>query len=735
MFSEIIDALQIKNYEETSHAQFAVREILEHHTCTLAVDGIGTISFPLTEKSIGALKKAAQPAKYGLKEKTLLDKTVRDTYEISAKQLTVQFHDEAIQSMLSTMQRKMGLSEYARLTAHLHNLLVYEPEQFFKPHQDSEKLNNMIGTLVIVLPSAHIGGDLIVHHRQDKKVLKSENIDFPELQCFAFYSDCQHEIKKVRQGYRVALTYNLVLENNNNNNGQHHYQNNKLERALKNYFKSSSDDAAPIELIYFLDHEYSEHSLRWNILKGNDHDVALAFRQAAKKLNLKAHLTLVEHHESWATDGNDDCPELQELIDDDTALSFWLDDNNQVLPYQKHYIELDDVCCTKDIKSFKPFDEEYEGYMGNYGNTVDYWYRRAAIVLWKTEDQVAMNFNLNHTIAFSDLLALTTSLGNEKVVCDIIAKAKPFLHRSTHSSEENNFSSYLKLAIYCKNKDLAYFLLAPFKITMICSNILMDFKRLEEIYGADWCIDLLKYWVSEQQKSYYSQYGLDDIESLAIEAARLNIHESIIYFLLSYQQNCFLKCDQNELKSSPDSKKQNLMRRKKRAIALLKACFAIPSSIDIIQQWTTHLLSQNELYSVLDIADIYFSCEKITSHFQPIMQTMRQHLEKHISDELAEGLRNPDDWTITIPNGCNCEYCKIMKTFVRNKNEYEKIWPLSEQYRDHITSVITRLALPIDISVVKKGSPYRLVLQKTNRLYLDAKERFEALKKYERQLK
>jgi len=32
MFTEIIDALQIKNCEETSHAQFAVHEILERHS-------------------------------------------------------------------------------------------------------------------------------------------------------------------------------------------------------------------------------------------------------------------------------------------------------------------------------------------------------------------------------------------------------------------------------------------------------------------------------------------------------------------------------------------------------------------------------------------------------------------------------------------------------------------------------------------------------------------------------
>jgi hypothetical protein len=33
----------------------------------------------------------------------------------------------------------------------------------------------------------------------------------------------------------------------------------------------------------------------------------------------------------------------------------------------------------------KPFRSEYEGWMGNYGNTVDRWYHRAAVVMWPKE--------------------------------------------------------------------------------------------------------------------------------------------------------------------------------------------------------------------------------------------------------------------------------------------------------------------------------------------------------------
>src|SRR5439155_3005042 len=41
-----------------------------------------------------------------------------------------------------------------------------------------------------------------------------------------------------------------------------------------------------------------------------------------------------------------------------------------------------EVCATTPNADLEPYKSEYEGYMGNYGNTLDRWYRRAAVVLW-----------------------------------------------------------------------------------------------------------------------------------------------------------------------------------------------------------------------------------------------------------------------------------------------------------------------------------------------------------------
>jgi hypothetical protein len=72
---------------------------------------------------------------------------------------------------LDRIRRDLGLPEGCRLKAQLHNLLVYGPGQFFATHRDSEKADDMIGTLVVSLPSKFTGGALSIEHHEKKKLV------------------------------------------------------------------------------------------------------------------------------------------------------------------------------------------------------------------------------------------------------------------------------------------------------------------------------------------------------------------------------------------------------------------------------------------------------------------------------------------------------------------------------------------------------------------------------------
>lgn len=74
-----------------------------------------------------------------------------------------------------------------------------------------------IGSLVVSLPCAHQGGQLVVHNTGagDQKLAfdwSTTNGGAPgDIKWAAFYSDCEHEVREVTSGHRVTLTYNLYL--------------------------------------------------------------------------------------------------------------------------------------------------------------------------------------------------------------------------------------------------------------------------------------------------------------------------------------------------------------------------------------------------------------------------------------------------------------------------------------------------------------------------------------------
>ena len=71
----------------------------------------------------------------------------------------------------------------------------------------------MFSTMVISLPSFHDGGEVILKHG----TLTETYASFQFRQSFAYwYSNVEHEVKPVKSGYRLVLTYNLALHGSNN---------------------------------------------------------------------------------------------------------------------------------------------------------------------------------------------------------------------------------------------------------------------------------------------------------------------------------------------------------------------------------------------------------------------------------------------------------------------------------------------------------------------------------------
>jgi hypothetical protein len=735
----ITNALTCDQTSKLIQSAFYSEQEIDPASIMVTVDGVGGLNFPLDDATLETLIAHSSQAKFGLRERTLLDKSVRDCQEIAADQLHVRYGGDVI-DVLKTMQRDLGIPEEATLSIHLHNLLVYGPGQFFKSHQDSEKINRMVATCVMVLPSAHIGGTLTINHMNNQHSCVTQTIKPSTIKCITFYADCEHEVLEVQQGYRVSLTFNVVLEPAQINVKL--YENKPLESAMKQYFLRERDPSqAPYKFAYFLDHAYTEHSLQWDLLKGHDRKNALAFRCAAENLGLIAHLALAEQHESWGTDGDDEDPKLQELYVEETTLAFLVDENSQNVAYRKLSLPAHEIAMTTDTDAFTPFDTQAEGWLGNYGNTMDYWYRRAAIVLWCQEDHVFFEFTLNYTAALQKLSMLTHASGNAQKILTILSEANENSNppRKRYGNDENHimhFTLWVQIAIYLNDSERAHSLLSYFDISIISCETVNDLLALQKQFGLAWCSDLLDQWHAKpnQDRPMYHDDDKKSVDTCVERLMNIGIDQKIVNRVIQAHHDCFKNEVHTGEQSSAADIQLNYEKRSDVAKSMLLAA-RFSSEEDSLKKVIAIILACPRLYPVLTLIDVYLCITEVVTDEQLTQyKLLHDYMLRNIENELKHGLRSPLDWSITTPLLCLCPYCVHAAEFLTSQTESRRIWPLAERHRRHVEKAITYVGLPVHCSVHAVGSPHKFVMEKREDLYACAQKRYALIQEYHKKM-
>jgi len=372
----------------------------------LEVDGLGSIGLPLTGNQAKDLKTLCEQAPYGKGEKTLVDTSVRRVWRLRPSQFSLRNPDwkQFLQETLSKVQAELGL-EKQKLESHLHELLLYEAGSFFLPHRDGEKLDRMVATLVIVLPASYEGGELIVRHEGQEQTIDFSSVENSALQTHfaAFYADCEHEVRPLRKGYRLCLVYNLTLAKSKKSitaprDSEH------IER-ITHLLREWSEDDTIRKLAITLDHQYTKDGLAWDKLKGVDRVKSRVLAKAARQANCKAYLALLTFWESGSAEddggygygshrrwydedededeGDDDngLHEMGEVFESSLSAEHWSDSAGHSLPIGVLSVEEDELLDPESLRDVKP-EEEFEGYTGNAGMTLERWYRHAAVILW-----------------------------------------------------------------------------------------------------------------------------------------------------------------------------------------------------------------------------------------------------------------------------------------------------------------------------------------------------------------
>ncbi|KZT09482.1 uncharacterized protein LAESUDRAFT_756442 [Laetiporus sulphureus 93-53] len=387
--AELIDILSDLSFE----GAFAFnRAYPDAPNPALRVEGLGTIGLPLSIRDAEAIKSKAEPAPFGMGERTVLDKSVRDTWEIDAKQ--IRFENPAWKTFLGSTYVGSPIIRVAVFSS----LRPLSPcIASFLPHVDTEKMDGMFATIVIVLPSKFSGGAVHVSRGSLSSVYDCSPKSLFETSVLAWYTDVKQEVKPITEGFRLALSFNLIHTTSSLRPALSGNANavEKLRRVLLSW-KQNLDGKAPSKVVYLLDHKYSLASLRGSALKGDDAQLVATLDVVAKQLDFRIGLaTVVCHLKGYADDcgggyGNDEVS-MAEVEESDVSIETLVDLDGRLITEEleidtEHEAIPEDLADT--LQEEKCDDQDYEGYLGNGAGSLERWYRRTALVIWPKRNDV-----------------------------------------------------------------------------------------------------------------------------------------------------------------------------------------------------------------------------------------------------------------------------------------------------------------------------------------------------------
>src|SRR6266571_2700248 len=364
----------------------------------LTVAGAGPISLPVKAPQAKRMIACARPTRFGRGEQTLMDLSVRDTWEITPDQVTLT--GLAWDAILTEVRDELGLPARARLRA--------EP-----PAEAARYLTEHFTTRV-----SRWKGD---------------------------------------------------------------------------------DRELPYRLVYLLDHEYTQRGLSWDRLKGADAKRAALLRAAAEDAGCEAVLALTEIKETWDTEPGrrGGSVDLTYIITSELTLSWWAGvPGGEPISL---YVPDEQVCASMPSADLKPYDSEYTGYMGNYGNTMDRWYRRAAVVVWPRQHAFAARAEASPSWALAELRA--------RLDAGDLAGARAAAESVTQfwkAPGPELLEPALRTAAGLEDPGIALMLLRPFAVEWVTPAHAGGLAALAARYDESWHRNLLEAWFGSRNKWQYT---------------------------------------------------------------------------------------------------------------------------------------------------------------------------------------------------------------------------------------
>jgi len=782
----------------------------------LEIVGAGAVALPLAKKQANVLKKLAHLAPYGKGTQTLFDMNVRRVWEIDAEQVAFTNPDWAgvVEQSVHVVQSELGLKSQ-KLNAHLYKLLLYEPGSFFQPHRDGEKLDRMVATMVIALPSAHKGGELIVRHDGQEIVVDFGPESSFKTQYAAFYTDCEHEVRPVTSGFRLALVYNLTLTKPRSkkslsapSQGQHIAS---LARVLKPWAEElrglegildpDEDPSMPTKLAVLLDHEYTPAGLTHDALKGLDRTKADVLFSAARQAACDAYLALVVCWESGAADPSsidfhgydryrsryDDYDEedeefeddyedseseyeMEEVYDQTLIATVFSDANGNAFEFEQIPLSESGIVSESPLNDGVPDRQDYEGYTGNEGMTLERWYHRAAILLWPTvlRFDILCEAGMPSAVAGLEGMVKQWAASGKQERPALLQDCLEFARRIIANWPKNKYSQSYNFNAFFSEKEDSPRSNSDGSQDSTRRNVLLEMlnKLGDRSLIRDWFPGVLAKDASVDPGRTLGmvckEHGWLTFKDELLRLFKDTSNETV-------ERHAQLLADWSLLKGkAPDRDQlcaelgQELMSAVERwnpnrsqknweacsvslpdLITLLVKSFVKTNQMELFDRLVSRLLdhpkefdfTHSQIPALLQLQS--WLQKNVQSSCPPLSRWLKAVLSE-LEARAARPPKKPSDWRRKYATGCKCEDCQKLSRFLKDPNTETLRFPLATDRRRHLHVIIEENMLDTTHVTERRGRPYVLVLRKTEGTHERAMNEhrldLEQLKKIQRML-
>lgn len=560
-----------------------------------------------------------------------------------------------------------------------------------------------------------------------------------------------------------------------------------LDRVLPRFFERDGPggEPPPHRLVYLLDHQYSRGSLDWGRLKGGDGDWARRLRRAAARLDLRPWLALVTIREVWSTAGsgwndrrhrrgqdvyrdddwaeddgteNDDGTvrtddgqvlELVELVDDERVLEHLRDARGRRRDWPAIGFDEGELVHVGTMPA--PDEMEHEGWMGNYGDTLERRYHRAAVVLWPAHEHWRNLLDAGPRTLLAELLGEHEGAPAEALVAfATLGDDWPPRYRSRDAEA---LGEALELATRWNDAKATLRLLGGFDLAALTGSHLTALVRLGALHDESFACRLVDLWfdpaldsLSDRRSPVYHQADsrgalawLPALPALCTEAATAGA-QATWRPALARLTGRLLRATLAENASGRRAARPS-ERRAASAPATVRWTALLDAVAALDDRGTTDAVAAALLGDVREARPEvgHALVDHLAAHDgaplgEARTRELRRHVRKIVQAALKETGREADDWSLPAPPGCDCTHCRALKKFAKSGRERTLEVRAAQEQRQHVEQRVRVAELPLDLRTDQRGRPYTLVLSKRATLFADARREANVLRRMSERL-